>query len=1328
MVSIDHLMKKITLLLGALVLTVCVSAQQPTPGGPFISTSFVPKQADSVGIYPHYVVLADFNADGKPDLVVARGSSNVISVVPNTSTVGSISFGAQRDLTAAGTSHEAVAVGDLDGDGKPDIVVANGNVSNSVSVFRNTTTGNAIVFAAGQDFAVVSAPYRVAIGDLDGDGKPDLVVTNNGGSQVSLFRNTSTPGAISFATRVDLTVSGAAFGVAIGDLDGDGKADLVVGSQGSGAALYAIRNTSTAGTLSFGTPIGIASGGGGSVTIGDLDGDGKPDIVEGAFGQIVVVRNESSIGSLVFGGAQNFYNDGSYVPDVVISDLDGDSKPDIAAVSEYSNKISCFHNTGTSGTIAFAAYFNYSADAVPLSVAAGDVDGDGRPDLVVANSSTANLSILRNIIGANVAPEMSGFTPAGGTQGTHVTITGVNLGGATAVSFGGVAAQSYTVTSATSIDAVVGPGNSGNVSVTTPYGVVTMVGFVYQGPVITNVSPLVGNAGTVVTITGSNFTGATTVSFGGVAAAAFTVNSDGSITATVGTGASGAVTVTTPLGTCVFGHFSFGAPVVTSVSPLSGAIGSSVVLTGSNFGVNATDNIVYFGGVRAAVTAASASLLTVTVPRGAGYQPVSVTTNGLTAYSPQPFSVTFTVDSPMITPQTFVRVANVATGGWPRGLAVGDLDGDGKPDVVTGNQNDNSLTVLLNKSVPGGVSFAAAMTLATGPDVLKVALGDLDGDGKLDIVEVNFNSGGGPSSVSVYKNSSTVGSLSFAPRQDFPMPLGSTDVVIADMDGDGKPDLLVPSGNAGIWSIYPNTTAGGVLSFGTPATFGALWHAENIAVADLDNDGRPDVIVSNFGNSTISVYHNISAGGHLQLSAATDYAVPGGSDPTFVSTADIDGDGLPDVAVSNYVLNSVSFFRNTSTGGNVSLFLQQTVAHPPTTLSFADLNGDGQIDLLAGEPLSGKMSVYQNNSAAVGLFSFYNNVDFTAANYDVYTAAADIDGDGKPDLLAATTQSNSLVVYRNLLGSPVIRSVVPDSAVKGQVVTISGSGFTGVTGVSLGGLPADSFHVVDAHTIHAVAGKGNSGQVEIVAAGVAAQFDPFYFIPQIRPTGSIVLCRDQSLVLTSTAGSGNQWYKDGVLLTGDTAVSMTVKAGGVYTVKASANGIGMAGDSAVSVIIPNGGAPVITRNSNNDLVSSDTSGNQWMLNGAPIVGATGATYHPDQSGSYTVQATVMGCVSDLSAPYYFTSKGVVDLGNGQFVNLFPNPVRNSLNVYWNINGNPALDIVISDLQGRTMKTLLKVSNGTVVDLTGLPRGVYNVKVYSAGSYKINKTVRILKVE
>ena len=126
-------------------------------------------------------------------------------------------------------------------------------------------------------------------------------------------------------------------------------------------------------------------------------------------------------------------------------------------------------------------------------------------------------------------PLVNNVTPSSAGYGQTVTVTGNNLSGATAVTFGGTPA-SYTVMSPTTINAVVGAGSSGSVSVTTNYGTGSIARFTYLPiPIISSFTPTQGGQGTVINIEGSNFTGTTNVSFGGVMASSFTVVSPTSI-------------------------------------------------------------------------------------------------------------------------------------------------------------------------------------------------------------------------------------------------------------------------------------------------------------------------------------------------------------------------------------------------------------------------------------------------------------------------------------------------------------------------------------------------------------------------------------------------------------------------------------------------------------------------------------------------------------------------------------------------------------------------------------------------------------------------------
>ncbi|MCA6413679.1 MAG: VCBS repeat-containing protein, partial [Cytophagales bacterium] len=200
-------------------------------------------------------------------------------------------------------------LGTWTGMAKADLAVTNGSGS-SVSVFRNTGSVGTISYAAKVDFTTGSFPYSVSIGDLDGDGKADLALANEGSNTVSVFRNTGSAGTISYAAKVDFTTGSLPFSVSIGDLDGDGKADLAVANYSSNT-VSVFRNTGSPGTISYAAKVDFTTGSGSgpnSVSIGDLDGDGKADLAVANYNSntVSVIRNTGSAGTISYAAKVDF--------------------------------------------------------------------------------------------------------------------------------------------------------------------------------------------------------------------------------------------------------------------------------------------------------------------------------------------------------------------------------------------------------------------------------------------------------------------------------------------------------------------------------------------------------------------------------------------------------------------------------------------------------------------------------------------------------------------------------------------------------------------------------------------------------------------------------------------------------------------------------------------------------------------------------------------------------------------------------------------------------------------------------------------------------------
>ncbi len=329
-----------------------------------------------LGSHPSCVISADLDMDGAPDLISTVQYPDALYVLRNR---GDGSF--EPAITyAAGERPSAVASADFDGDGTPDLVVTN-YASNTASIFLNRGDGT---LRPLRPISVGDSPVSVACADLDGDGRPDLAVGSLGSSAVSILLNL---GGGTFAPAVDYPLNGLSlrWTVSAADLNHDGHLDLAV-SGVEGVAI--LRNL---GNVTFGQPDFYGTFNEGPVAVGDLDGDGYPDIALTSFSADVVEV-------LLNRGDGTFGSSHAYVTEfrptgVFLTDFDGDGSPDLVVMNSELDSISVFLNTGNGR---FGPGTKYVTGRSPVFVASADIDADGDADLVVASSAEATLSILRN--------------------------------------------------------------------------------------------------------------------------------------------------------------------------------------------------------------------------------------------------------------------------------------------------------------------------------------------------------------------------------------------------------------------------------------------------------------------------------------------------------------------------------------------------------------------------------------------------------------------------------------------------------------------------------------------------------------------------------------------------------------------------------------------------------------------------------------------------------------------------------------------------------------------------------------------------------------------
>ena len=957
---------------------------------------------------------------------------------------------------------------------------------------------------------------------------------------------------------------------------------------------------------------------------------------------------------------------------------------------------------------------------------------------------------------------ITSFTPTSAAVGASVVISGANFTGADTVRIGGAVAA-FTVNSPSQITATV-PASavSGSVSVRTPYGSASLAGFtLLPAPVITSFSPATAGAGDAVTINGSNFTGASSVSFGGTAAASFTVVSATRITATLAaSGSSGAISVTTPNGTGSRTGFSFaGVPTITAFLPTGGTGGDTITITGTNFvGVSAVSfgntaatgfTVVSPTQIKAVVSPrGTTGAVRVTTPGGA------VTLNGFTFTAPAPVITGFSPAAATVE-QTVTITGRNFSGDMYSTLAVSfggraagrfTVVNDSTIQAVVGGGATGSVSVR----TPGGTANRTGFTFIPAPPVITGftptsapagATVTISGNNFFGTSAVRFGGIAGTNIVVVNDSTVTVRVAAGGATGAVTLTTPSGTATLAGFTFNPAPTVsaFAPT-SASVGDTVTFTGAGftgatAVRFGGTAATrFMVVSDTQIQAVVGNGATGAVSVVTPN-GTGTLAGFTFVPPAPRITsfspaTAAAGTSVVVNGANFTGATAVSFGG-----VVAQSFVVNSATritaIVAANSASGDISVTSPNGtgtrigftfVAAPPAITSFAPTSAPaGGTVMIRGTGFASATAVRFGGTAAA---SFTRTGDTLIA---ARVASGGASGDVSVVSLAGTGMLSGFV----FIPTPTITGFAPASASQGDTVTITGTNLAGTTNVSFGGAVASIVGIIPTQ-VRVIVGSGASGSASLTTPGGTATRAGFTFLPPApRITG----------FTPATATPGTSVVINGANFTGATAVSFGGVAAQSFVVNSATRITAIVPASgasgAIAVTTPNGTAsmagftftlvpaPVIT-SFTPTTVSSGSAGTTTMtINGQNFTGATAVSV-----GGVAVPFTVVSATritarlsGALSGAVSVTTPGGTATMAGFMLTAFsPNPFDGISSIH-------ASSTHSSSSEGQSLaQTLTSVETPETLSLVAYPNPARDAVTLSAGGFAEGRLVTLTVVD